>query len=392
MTSPVGNPWLLTGASQLPHPAPPCRPRGAPSRVARGALSELPRRGTLAAVAVGVGATLAADGVLRATQRGYAAAGPVLWPPRLTRETLRKELVEGQIWGLEQVIAFFTVSANIRMLVVRLSDGKLWVCGPIAPTQECLQLLDSLGPVGHLVVPGSALEHKSSLSDFSRRYPKASVWVSPGASGALGDPPLGRVDGVLGEGTPPWATEIDFKVFYVAPPETAGTYAETAFFHKKTQTLLLTDAVLKVPDAAPEILASYGYDGEPRQLSDKEWYYKFLAFNFLELRGQDQEDFQALAKAKGVVSPILRFTLYPICQAQAQRWVTAVAQWPFRRAVAGHLASPFPLTPQDFLDAFGFLRGKPSSWEPQRPQLVNLQKAAESLDGPEAHVGLMWGS
>ena len=46
----------------------------------------------------------------------------------------------------------------------------------------------------------------------------AEVWVSPGASGALGDPPLGRVDGVLGEGTPPWATEIDFKVFYVAPP------------------------------------------------------------------------------------------------------------------------------------------------------------------------------
>ena len=35
-----------------------------------------------------------------------------------------------------QVIAFFTVSANIRMLVVRLSNGKLWVCGPIAPTKE----------------------------------------------------------------------------------------------------------------------------------------------------------------------------------------------------------------------------------------------------------------
>ena len=60
------------------------------------------------------------------------------------------------------------VSANIRMLVVRLQDGKLWVCGPIAPTTECLKLLDELGEVGHLVVPGTALEHKSSLADFSR--------------------------------------------------------------------------------------------------------------------------------------------------------------------------------------------------------------------------------
>ena len=43
--------------------------------------------------------------------------------------------------------------------------------------------------------------------------------------------------------------------------ETAGTYAETAFFHKKTKTLLLTDAVLKVPQQPPEILASYGFLG-----------------------------------------------------------------------------------------------------------------------------------
>ena len=134
-------------------------------------------------------------------------------------------------------------------------------------------------------------------------YPKASVWVSPGQGGPT-DPPLGRVDGVLGTGTPPWSKEIDCKVFYVAPPEpwyckvgllvrkmskvggpmwiqqqiqlnsavcffkdliattgtqeTAGTYAESAFYHKKTATLLLTDAVLKVPQEPPQILTSYG--------------------------------------------------------------------------------------------------------------------------------------
>ena len=68
------------------------------------------------------------------------------------------------------------VSANIRMLVVRLQDGKLWVCGPIAPTQECLNLLDELGEVGHLVVPGTALEHKSSLADFARSC-SCNLWL-----------------------------------------------------------------------------------------------------------------------------------------------------------------------------------------------------------------------
>lgn len=52
--------------------------------------------------------------------------------------------------------------------------------------------------------------------------------------------------------------------------ETAGTYAETAFFHKKTKTLLLTDAVLKVPQQPPEILASYGFLGSSHPVAG--WY------------------------------------------------------------------------------------------------------------------------
>ncbi|CAL1159812.1 unnamed protein product [Cladocopium goreaui] len=369
----------------------PCvRHHRAVARVVRRAEDDVSRRGPLSVAALALGA-LAVDASLRRSAR-YAPAGPVIWPPKLFKETLRKELVKGEIWGIEQVIAFFTVSANIRMLVVRLQDGKLWVCGPIAPTQECLNLLDELGEVGHLVVPGTALEHKSSLADFARIYPKASVWVSPGQGASPTDPPLGpRIDGVLGRSSAPWENEIECKVFYVAPPETAGTYAETAFFHKKTKTLLLTDAVLKVPQQPPEILASYGYDGTPRELSEAEWYYKFLAFNFLELRGQDRQDFDALAKAKGVVSPILRFTLYPICQAQALRWVTSVAAWPFRQALAAHLAEgPFPLTPQDFLEAFGFLQQRRSSWEPEAAQLVRLRQAAETLDGPQALESPIW--
>ena len=53
-------------------------------------------------------------------------------------------------------------------------------------------------------------------------------------------------------------TVVKDRCFLFEAKETAGTYAETAFFHKKTQSLLLIDAVLKVPESPPEILTSYG--------------------------------------------------------------------------------------------------------------------------------------
>ena len=111
---------------------------GRPGRtLCKAEASDVPRR--VAAVAA---AAAAADAVLRRDDR-YAPSGPTLWPPKAFKETQRSELLPG-IWGLEQVIAFFTVSANIRMIVVRLEDGRLWVCGPISPTRH--QGIESLNP------------------------------------------------------------------------------------------------------------------------------------------------------------------------------------------------------------------------------------------------------
>ncbi|CAE8689775.1 unnamed protein product [Polarella glacialis] len=234
--------------------------------------------------------------------------------------------------------------------------------------------------------------HRSHIFRRSTQRPQFGSLHSPGQNTSPFDPSLGsHVDGVLGQGgSPPWEQEIEYKVFYVGPPETAGTYAETAFFHKKTNTLLITDAVLKVPDMPPPVLASYGYEGTPEELSLQQWYYKFIAFNFLTMRGSDEADFKALCKPPGIVSPILRFTLYPICQKQAAAWVESVARWPFEQVVAAHLQSPFRLTPVEFVDAFGFLFGKKSSWEPEAAQLVNLRSASENLDGPDALKSSIW--
>jgi hypothetical protein len=276
------------------------------------------------------------------------------------------------------------VSTNIRMTAVKLDNGKLWVSAPISPTRQLLRELDELGEVEHLVVPSSALEHKASLVEFARIYPRATVWVAPGqdeGTGSLLGVPAGSR--VLGQGPePPWADELPYKVFYVAPPVT-DTFAEVAFLHKASGTLLVTDCALHLPKTAPKILESYGYDGTPGPISDEQWRYKAIAFDFVTDRGRNEEDFAALASPPAIVNPLLRFIVYRRCPDQARAWVEDVASWPFVRIVPAHLQAPFDCTPSQFLDAFGFLFGKKSSWEPEDEQLAFLRALREQVGGPE---------
>jgi len=339
---------------------------------------DVARRGFVA-VAATAALAVGGDAALRASDERYAAAGTILAPAPY-KETLRTELVPGRIWGFEQCIALLSVSTNIRMTAVRLRDGTLWVSAPISPTRQCLRQLDELGEVAHLVVPSNALEHKASLAEFARIYPRASIWVTPGQSESLiGVPATSRV---LGQGSPPpWLDELDFKIFYVAPPVT-DTFAEAAFFHKETRTLLVTDCALKLPPSPPKVLESYGYDGAPRAISPEEWRYKAIAFNFVTARGQDDADFDALARAPAIVNPLLRFLVYRRCPTQAAEWVQDVASWPFERIVPAHLQAPFSCTPAQFLDAFGFLFGRQSSWEPEDAQLAFLRALREQVGGP----------
>ena len=228
--------------------------------------SETPRRAALAVLGSALAVT-GVDAAFRASDEKYAALGTILAPAPY-KETLRTELVPGHIWGFEQCIALASVSTNIRMTAVKLRNGDLWVSAPISPTRQCLRLLDELGKVAHLVVPSTALEHKASLAEFKRTYPKATIWATPGQAPPITVPSDSRI---LGQGqAPPWADELDCKVFFVEPPVT-DTFAEAVFFHKETRTLLVTDCALKLPANPPKILESYGYDGTPGPISLEQW-------------------------------------------------------------------------------------------------------------------------
>jgi hypothetical protein len=61
------------------------------------------------------------------------------------------QAVKGSVWLFEQeqALGFSSVSTNIRMTVVKLKSGGLWVHAPIAPTRECIQVCTN---VTHLPV------------------------------------------------------------------------------------------------------------------------------------------------------------------------------------------------------------------------------------------------
>lgn len=353
------------------------RPLGKGRRAqAESEMEDPSRRAVLSLVAAGL-AVGGVNAALKASDERYAAFGTILAPAPY-KETIRTELVPGRIWGFEQCIALASVSTNIRMTVVKLQDGSLWVSAPISPTRQCLRLLDELGKVSHLVVPSTALEHKASLSEFMRIYPTATVWATPGQSLPITVPDTARI---LGRDTAPWENELPCKVFFVEPPVT-DTFAEAVFFHSETRTLLVTDCALKLPSKPPKILESYGYDGTPGPISLDQWRYKAIAFDFVTGRNQDEKDFAALSKPPALVNPLLRFIVYRRCPEQAAAWVTDVAKWPFQRIIPAHLQAPFDCTPSQFLEAFGFLFNKKTSWEPEDEQLAFLRAVRDIVGGP----------
>ncbi|KAK4366614.1 hypothetical protein RND71_014494 [Anisodus tanguticus] len=127
------------------------------------------------------------------------------------------------------------------MTVIKLKSGELWVHAPISPTKECIQLVKELGyPVKYIVLPTFAYEHKIFVGPFSRKFPKAQVWVAP----RQWSWPLNLPLEFLGifrakkledkDMSTPWADDIKQK-------EVMGSSRENSLWQKRKLRLCTTD-------------------------------------------------------------------------------------------------------------------------------------------------------
>ncbi|MGG5823747.1 DUF4336 domain-containing protein [Falsiroseomonas sp. HW251] len=146
-----------------------------------------------------------------------------------------KELADG-VWVVDAALPG-TLEIPIRMTVLRLRDGGLWLHSPTQHRAALHAAVEALGPIRHLVAPDSV--HWLGIGPWQAAVPRARCWGAPGIVARLAkrnDAP--RFDAELGPDPPPeWAGEIDHAIL------TAPGFAEVAFLHRPTRTLILTDTV-----------------------------------------------------------------------------------------------------------------------------------------------------
>lgn len=335
--------------------------------------------------------------------------------PFSQRRTIVREILPGQIWVLEQLQGVFYVVTPIRMTVVRLEAGGLLVYAPIAPTQECIALMNELvntyGDVKYIILPTvSGLEHKVFVGPFAQKFKSAQVYVSPSQwSYPLKLPlswlglPMGRSQKLpKNSQETPFGAEFDYAI--LGPIGLGvGPFEEVVFFHRRSGTLLVTDVVLSVPSVPPEILQVdptallyHAKENAADQVIDrpemriKGWkrialfsfYFRPSALEILDLGPAWQEarsagskaakaywglypfrwkpnwekSFEALAAGGRLfVAPILQQLILNRDPQQVIDWADRVMAWPFCRIIGCHLAAPIVAGPREFRQAFSFL-------------------------------------
>ncbi len=328
--------------------------------------------------------------------------------PYGSKATAMATVIPGELWTFDQLQGLLDVLVNVRMTVIKLENGGLWVHNPVAPTQELMQMLapivDEHGPVKHIVVGSAAIEHKIYSGPFSKKFPAADVWLPPKNWSfpvdipleqyvpyyPLGSPKTLPENTSSGVGSVPWQDEIEHEVLEVGGSSLRNFkepwFVDTAFYHKKSKTMLITDVVLHVSEDPPPVNA---IDPEPllvrgmeapdqmlpntREARSMGWG-KTVLFgllfqpaavdvkidlsqinkSFLDGFTWDKgwrKGFDSLCDKDLFVPPILQVLAFPRRRDEVKVWAEAVARWDFERIIPSHLDGPIDVGPKEFARA-----------------------------------------
>ena len=346
------------------------------------------------------------------------------WPvvpiyPYGQRRTIRKEVVKDTIWTFDQLQGIFYVVVPIRMTVVKLEKGGLLVYAPVAPTVECVRLLNELvakyGDVKYIILPTiSGIEHKVFVGPFARCFTNAQVFVAPGQWSFPINLPLswlglpGKRTQILPENSQEAPFTEDFDYAILGPIDLGlGKFAEVAFFHKRSHTVLITDTIVSVPAEPPAIVQLDPYpllyhakdqafdmitdtpanrlkgwqrvtlfalyfspsvlevptwsqvwrDAQKAPERSRKAYFGFFPFQWRE---NWQDSFDILrGNGRIFVAPILQSLILNRAPQETINWADKVAKWDFQWIIPCHFDAPIKAESQQFRQAFGFLEKQP---------------------------------
>ena len=147
------------------------------------------------------------------------------------------DLLTDCVWTLAAPRPFMGLQFGVRMTIVRLPDGALWVHSPVAPTPELVAEVDALGPVRHLVAPNKL--HHLWIGAWKAAYPQATVHAPPGLATKRKDL---HIDRPLADADPAWGGALEPLPLLGIPQ-----FDETCFLHRDSGTLIAADLVLALP-------------------------------------------------------------------------------------------------------------------------------------------------
>lgn len=145
-----------------------------------------------------------------------------------------KQLDDG-IWVHDgETINFVSFPYEIRMTIVRLSDGTIWLHSPVQFTEERKAMVEALGPVKWIVTPN--LFHNLFLNEWRAAFPDAKLLLPPQMAERRKHV---KPDGIL-DGTPheAWAKDIDQVLF-----TESFFMKEVVFFHRSSGSVILGDLI-----------------------------------------------------------------------------------------------------------------------------------------------------
>lgn len=202
------------------------------------------------------------------------------------------------LWTLDHPARALGMPLGIRMTVVRLKDGGLWLHSPVPMTAADQHELEALGPVRYIVAP--SLFHHLHARAAKERFPQARLLGAPGL-------PEKRkrlaFDGVLGS-APESGYAADLEQLLVAGMPRVN---EVVFLHRPSRTLIVADFLFNVPEArGPWMWLYFTWTaklGEPCQTLIFKMVIKDKAAYRATLRALRGWDFDRIVLSHGQVVP-----------------------------------------------------------------------------------------
>ena len=148
--------------------------------------------------------------------------------------------IDRNIWVSEQPFKFFGLEVGTRMTAIRLGNGELIVISPIDVDEITIQQINALGNVTTIIAPNCY--HHLFLSTFKSVYPHAEIWVAPGLDSKRPDITIDRILDERGKiGNLDEVEYLLFAGFQTIGIGSSGILNEIVFWHRESQSLILTD-------------------------------------------------------------------------------------------------------------------------------------------------------